>query len=76
MDSEKSEENEPEKIIDHQEVSETSELEKTSTPIPAESSLVKDKNLEEKQTDNDLDGLLFSAPGEFFKNCFYQKSLI
>lgn len=66
MDSEKSEENEPEKIIDHQEVSETSELEKTSTPIPAESSIVKDKNLEEKQIDDDLDGLLFSAPGEFF----------
>lgn len=65
MDSEISGENEPEKIIDQPEVSETSELEKTSTPIPAGSSLVKDKNLEEKQTDNDLDGLLFSAPGEF-----------
>ena len=65
MDSETSGENEPENIIDHPEVSEPSEIEKTSTPIPAESSLVNDKNSEGKQTDNDLDGLLFSAPGEF-----------
>ena len=61
MDSEKSEENESEKNLE----SDNSVLEKTSTPIQSEKSQEKIENFGEKQTENDLDGFLFSAPGMF-----------